>query len=130
MKALRKDAKDINSGKIPSAVSQTNKKVNIKSNRNKMITVGELASNFCKVLREADKNGFAVIAKDGKPCSILIATSEDTLVEDIRAIAHVKFKHALLRSQILAAKNEFYKMTMEDIDAEIAAARKARKNKK
>jgi len=42
----------------------------------------------------------------------------------------MKFKQMLLRSQMRAVKNGTSNMTMEEIDAEIAAARKERKNRK
>ena len=95
-----------------------------------MIATRELASNSGKVMKEADKRGFVVITKDGKPRSILISTTEATLFPDVRAVVHMKFKQTLLQSQMRAVKNGTSNMTMEEIDAEIAAARKARKNGK
>lgn len=96
----------------------------------KMVATRELATNSGKVMKEVDKNGFVVITKDGKPRSILISTTEDTLLPDVRAVVHMKFKQMLLRSQMRAVKNGTSNMTMKEIDAEIAAARKERKNRK
>ena len=98
--------------------------------RMKMVATRELATNSGKVMKEVDKSGFVVITKDGKPRSILISTTEDTLLPDVRAVVHMKFKQMLLRSQMRAVKNGTSNMTMEEIDAEIAAARKERKNRK
>ncbi len=96
----------------------------------KMVATREFAANSGRVMKDVDKDGFVVITKDGKPRSILISTTEDTLFPDVRSIIHMKFKQALLRSQMNAVKNGTANMTMEEIDAEIAAARRERKRVK
>ena len=93
----------------------------------KMIATRELASNSKSVMREVDKNGFVVITKDGKPRSIIITTTEDTLVPDVRAIMNLRLKTLARQSQARAIKNGTSNMTMEEIDFKIASARKERR---
>ncbi len=93
----------------------------------KMIATREFAANSGKVMKEIDENGFVVITKDGKPRSILISTTEDTLLPDVRSIINLKFKQSLLKAQMNSIKNGTSNISMEEIDAEIARTRKARK---
>jgi len=96
----------------------------------KMIATRELATNSGKVMKEVDARGFVVITKDGKPRSIIIPTSEETLFPDVQSLMNLRLKRLLRRTQTEAVKNGTSNMTMEEIDAEIAEVRKARKNRK
>lgn len=95
-----------------------------------MIATRELATNSGKVMKEVDKCGFVVITKDGKPRSIIIPTSEDTLIPDVRSLMNLRLKRLLRKTQANAAKKGVSNMTMEEIDAEIAETRKARRRVK
>jgi len=96
----------------------------------KMIATRELAANSGKVMGEVDKNGFIVITKDGKPRSIIISTTEDTLIPDVKSIINLKFKQILLNSQMNSQKRGTSKMSIKEIDAEIATVRKLRRRSK
>ncbi len=97
--------------------------------RMKMIATRELATNSGKVMKEVDKNGFVVITKDGKPRSIIIPTSEDTLIPDVRSLMNLRLQRLLRQTQTQSIKNGTANMTMEEIDAEIAVMRKERRQR-
>ena len=93
----------------------------------KMIATRELAANSGRVMKELEKEGMLVITKDGKPRSILLTTSDETLMEDLRDCLYSRARRDLMKTQMAAAESETSKFSMEEIDSEIRAARTARK---
>jgi hypothetical protein len=49
----------------------------------KMIATRELAANSGRVMKELEREGVLVITKDGKPRSILLSTSDESLMENV-----------------------------------------------
>ena len=94
-----------------------------------MFATRELAANSGKVMKSAKENGFVVVTKAGKPTSIIISTSEDSLISDVRSVINMKLKQIMGESQTRSLENGNSRMSMKDIDSEIAAARKLRKGR-
>ena len=92
-----------------------------------MIATRELAANSGRVMKELEKEGMLVITKDGKPRSILLTTSDETLMEDLRDCLYSRARRDLMKTQMAAAESGTSKFSMEEIDSEIQAARTARK---
>jgi hypothetical protein len=93
----------------------------------KMIATRELAANSGRVMRELDQEGVLVITKDGKPRSILLTTSDETLVEDLRDCLYTRARRDLMKAQMAAKEAGSSGLSTDEIDAEIRAARTARK---
>jgi hypothetical protein len=93
----------------------------------KMIATRELAANSGRVMRELDQEGVLVITKDGKPRSILLTTSDETLVEDLRDCLYTRARRDLMKAQMAAKEAGSSGLSADEIDAEIRAARTARK---
>jgi hypothetical protein len=93
----------------------------------KMIATRELAANSGRVMKELDKEGVLVITKDGKPRSILLATSDETLMEDLRDCLYTRARRDLMKAQMAATEAGSSGLSIDEIAAEIRAARAARK---
>ena len=91
----------------------------------KMIATRELAANSGRVMKELDKEGVLVITKDGKPRSILLATSDTTLMEDLRDCIYSRARRDLMKAQMAAAGADSAGLSMDEIDAEIHAVRRS-----
>ena len=93
----------------------------------KMIATRELAANSGRVMKELDQEGMLVITKDGKPRSILLTTSDETLMDDFRDCLYARARRDLMKAQMAATMAGSSGLSMDEIDAEIRAARAARK---
>jgi len=93
----------------------------------KMIATRELAANSGRVMKELDQEGVLVITKDGKPRSILLTTSDETLMEDLRDCLYKRARRELMKAQMAASEAGSSGFSMDEIDAEIRASRTARK---
>lgn len=94
----------------------------------KMIATRELAANSGRVMKELDQEGVLVITKDGKPRSILLATSDATLMDDLRDCLYARARRDLIKAQSAAEKAGSAGMTMDEIDTEIRASRASRQS--
>ena len=92
-----------------------------------MIATRELAANSGRVMKELDQEGVLVITKDGKPRSILLTTSDETLMEDLRDCLYTRARRDLMKAQMAATGAGSSGLSMDEIDAEIRAVRAARK---
>lgn len=93
----------------------------------RMISSRVLAASPGKVWGVLQKEGSLVITKDGKPRAILVPTSEETLLEDMQDQVRSRARRAVSAIRREAARRGVATLTMEEIDAEIAATRKARR---
>jgi len=91
-----------------------------------MIATRELAANSGRVMEELERQGVLVITKDGKPRSILLATSDATLMDDLRDCLYARARRDLIKAQSAAMEAGIANLTMDEIDAEIRASRTAR----
>ncbi len=93
----------------------------------KMIATRDLAAKSGFVMKELEAEGILVVTKDGKPRSILIPTSDETLVEDLRDCMYARASRLLGKAQIESLAKGLDYLSPDDIDQEIKATRLSRK---
>jgi antitoxin (DNA-binding transcriptional repressor) of toxin-antitoxin stability system len=90
----------------------------------KFITVRDLRGRpgqvWSKLARERD----VILTSNGKPIAILSAVSEDTLEDSLAAIRRARAIAAVEQMQRRAAEAGADKLSLDEINAEIRAARK------
>jgi len=90
------------------------------------VTVRELRSQSAKVWRQLADEGEMVITSNGKPVAILSAVSQQNLEESLSALRRARAIGAVEAMQKRSVAAGTDRMTQDDIQAEIAAARKNR----
>jgi len=94
----------------------------------RFVTVRDLRGKSAEVWRQLAEEHDMVITSKGKPIALLASISEDTFEESLGAIRRARAMAVLRAVQTRSVKLGKDKMTMEEIDAEIAAYRKERRN--
>ena len=91
-----------------------------------MIPSRVLAARPGRVWEDLEREGAVVITKDGLPRSIMVPTSDATLLEDIQELVFARARSAVreIRSQARTAGTG--RMTSTDIEQEIMEARRTR----
>ena len=91
-----------------------------------MIPSRTLAARPGRVWEDLEREGTVVITKDGVPRSIMVPTSDATLLEDIQELVFARARRAVreIRSQARAAGTDA--LTSTDIEQEITEARRTR----
>lgn len=90
-----------------------------------MIASRELSARPGAVWADLEAEGALVITRDGLPMGIITPTSPATLLEDMQEIVFTKARHAVTGIRQDAASNGTAQLSMNEIDAEIRASRKA-----
>lgn len=93
----------------------------------KMIPTRALAANSGLVMRQLEEEGVLVVTKDGRPRSIMLPTSDGTLVDDLRDCLYLRGQKALKEAQMHSRLTGGDRITSAEIDAEIRAVRAARR---
>jgi hypothetical protein len=95
----------------------------------KTIASRTLAANPGKVWKDLEREGAVVVTKDGVPRSIMVPTSDATLLEDVQELVFARARKAVRAIRARTASTGTDEMTRQEIDREIKAARRARRNK-
>ena len=95
----------------------------------KTIASRTLAASPGKVWEDLEREGAVVITKDGVPRSIMVPTSDATLLEDVQELVFARARKAVRAIRARAAATGSDAMTTSDIDREIEAVRRGRKRK-
>ena len=95
----------------------------------KMIASRTLAARPGQVWEDLDREGAVVITKDGVPRSIMIPTSDATLLEDVAELVFARARKAVRAIRARAAATGADALTPAAIEREIAAARRALKKR-
>ena len=90
------------------------------------VSVRELRSRSAAVWRALDEERHLVVTSNGKPIALLSATSPDTFDETLAALRQAEALRAVESMQRSARKAGADDLSLSDIDAEIAAARRQR----
>ncbi|CAN5802078.1 hypothetical protein BH20VER1_BH20VER1_22410 [soil metagenome] len=96
----------------------------------RIIPSRDLVASPAKVWKLLQTEGSVVITKDGKPRGILLPTSDVTLIEDLQDQIRARARRAVSEVRRQAARRGTDKLSSEEIDAEISAARKNRRRKR
>jgi antitoxin (DNA-binding transcriptional repressor) of toxin-antitoxin stability system len=91
------------------------------------ITLRDLKRKPAEQWRQAAKSSDLVVMAQGQPVAVLVPIDAKTLEPTLSALRSVRALQAQAALQEAARANGTDKLTMEDIDAEIAAARQARR---
>jgi prevent-host-death family protein len=94
------------------------------------ISVREFRANTAKLWRKLRKEKRLVVTRRGKPVAIVTATSEKEIGEALLRDEGQRALAALDRAQAAARARGVSGMSMAQIDTEIAATRRDRRQKK
>jgi hypothetical protein len=95
----------------------------------KTIASRMLAARPGKVWEDLDREGAIVITKDGRPRSIMVPTSDTTLLEDVQDLVFARARQAVRAIRTQVAKSGADALTPAEIEREVKAARRALKQR-
>lgn len=90
------------------------------------VTVRELRADSAKVWDKIAAGKDIVITRNGTPFAIMTPTQPSEVERNLRALRWARFDAALKQMHRQAAETGVDKLTLEEINSEIAAARKER----
>ena len=93
----------------------------------KFVTVRDLRGRSAEVWKQLAKEHELVVTSNGKPIAILTSTNEDTFERSLREVRRVRALQAVSELQREAVDQGRENLTEREINAEIAAVRKARR---
>ena len=93
----------------------------------RFINVRELRSQSAAVWQKLEEEGELVLTSNGKPIAVICATSEDTLEESLAAIRQARAVAAVAAMQKESVASGRSRMSQQEINAEIRAARTERR---
>ncbi len=92
-------------------------------------TVRDLRTTSKSVWESLSAQGHVVITNNGKPTALMIDIADNNLEEVLAAVRQAQAMRAMNRLQTDSLRKGLDGLTEDDIEAEIAAARKERKRK-
>lgn len=93
------------------------------------VTVRELRTDSTRVWDKIAAGEEFVITRNGTPFAIMVPTKPSEVEDKLRALRAASFGTALREVRRRAAETGLDQMTLEEINAEIAAARKERRGR-
>jgi antitoxin (DNA-binding transcriptional repressor) of toxin-antitoxin stability system len=90
------------------------------------ISVRDLRGKSADIWKRLSKTKYMVITSNGKPIAILSPTSEDTLEETLSSLRTALAITAVEAMQMRSVESGRDKISLEEINAEVKAARKER----
>ena len=90
------------------------------------VSVRELRSRSAEVWRSLAREKDLVVTSNGKPIAVLSATSGSTLEESLAALRQARAQIAVAAMQRRASETGADRMTLDEVNAEIGAARRVR----
>jgi prevent-host-death family protein len=89
-------------------------------------TVRDLRTQPAQVWDNLKEQGEIVITNNGKPTALMVPISESDFEDTAKAVRRAKLQVAIRKSQDKSMKSGKSEMTMDEINAEIKAARTER----
>ena len=93
----------------------------------RFVSVRELRSKSAELWRDLPVEGQMVVTSNGRPVAILSAVDETNLEESLVAYRQGRALGAIHRQQLASVASGRDRITMEEIDEEIQAVRRARR---
>ena len=90
------------------------------------VSVSELSSRSAAVWRSLAREKDLVVTSNGKPIAVLSATTASTLEASLAALRQARAQLAVAAMQQRARETGADRLTLEDVNAEIDAARRSR----
>ena len=91
----------------------------------KTVASRTLAASPGKVWADLEREGALVITKDGVPRSIMVPTSDATLLEDVQELVFARARKAVRAIRARATDTDSGSLTRAGIEREIMAARRS-----
>ncbi len=95
----------------------------------KFVTIRELRSKTASIRQDLAQAREIVLTANGRPFAVMTPVNAETVEEEIQAIRRARTRAAIDGLRPRAKTAGVDRLTMEDIDAEIAAARRARRKR-
>lgn len=92
----------------------------------RFITVRDLRGKSARIWQQLPDEKDMIITYNGKPAALLSAISEDTIEQSLSAIRRARAIAAVESMQSQSMEAGADRMTLDEINAEIAAVRKER----
>jgi antitoxin (DNA-binding transcriptional repressor) of toxin-antitoxin stability system len=95
----------------------------------KFVTIRELRSKTASIRQDLAQAREIVLTANGRPFAVMTPVSAETVEEEIQAIRRARTRAAIASLRAAAKAAGVDKLTMKDIDTEIAVARRARRKR-
>ena len=92
------------------------------------VTARELRSESAKVWEKIEAGEEMIVTRNGKPFALLVHIEPSEVEEKLRALRWSRFDRLLSEQHKRSAESGLDKLPMDEIDAEVAAVRKSRRN--
>jgi len=93
------------------------------------VSARDLRTQPGQVWQRLSKSGELIVTWDGKPIALLSSIDEATLEQTLAAFRRARAQMAVTRMRAAAQASGLDKLSMNEIDIEIRAARKARRTR-
>jgi len=93
------------------------------------LTIRELSKSPAETLTRLSVDGKAVLTNNGKPQALLFKIDGNSFEKTLSMLQKLEFLQNLTEMRLTSMKNGNSGMTLDEINAEINAARKKRKGK-
>ena len=93
----------------------------------KFLSVRDLRGNSARVWRELPDQGEMVVTSNGRPVAVLTAVDESNLDQSLMAWRRVRAIQAISDIQRESMRKGADRLSMADIDSEIASVRRERR---
>lgn len=93
----------------------------------KFVTIRELRSKTATIRKDLDEDREIVLTANGRPFAVVSRIEPDSVEEELQAIRRARAKVAVERLRAQAKAKGLNRLTMDDIDAMIAEARRQRR---
>lgn len=91
------------------------------------VSVRELRNRSAAIWKTLAEEQDLVVTSNGKPIALLSATSDELLEESLSAVRRARAQSAVAAMQQASLRAGTDRMSMEEVDAEIQAARRERR---
>ena len=96
----------------------------------KFVTVRELRSKIATIRQDLAQAREIVLTANGRPFAVMTPVNPETVEEEIQAIRRARTRAAIEGLRAAAKRAGVDALTMEDIDLEVAAARRSRRKRR
>ena len=93
------------------------------------LTIRELSKSPKNALTKLNSDNKAVLTNNGKPQAIIFKIDGNNFEKTLSLLQKLEFMQNLTEMRMMSIKNKNTKMTLAEINTEIKASRKKRKNK-
>ena len=93
----------------------------------KFLSVRDLRGNSARVWRELPNEKEMIVTNNGRPVALLTAVDQSNVEQSLSAWRRVRATQAISDIQLESVRKGTDRLSMSDIDAEIAKVRKGRR---